>query len=135
MAAGAPAVNVQHSGEASDGALRLRLACSAALAPCSAAPGASGRCAWLPRFHASTVVPVAEKGATALMAAAVHGRADVVSALLSNGADPALTLPGAGHSARDLAQLYGHAAVLEVLDEYREQVGAVGRRHGLFWWL
>jgi ankyrin repeat protein len=69
----------------------------------------------------------ADKGATALMAAAVHGRADIVSSLLSNGADPALTLPGTreapGKTARQLAELYGHAAVLEVLDDHQEQVG------------
>ncbi|EFN52009.1 hypothetical protein CHLNCDRAFT_139551 [Chlorella variabilis] len=65
------------------------------------------------------------KGATALMAAAVHGRADVVSALLSNGADPSVALPGAGaQTARDLAALYGHGAVVEVLDEFGEGAAA-----------
>ena len=120
----------------------------------------------------------AAKGATALMAAAVHGRADVVSALLSNGvrgagggggvlvcagpgagappcsagacgcrtpqpgtsrcrpsnppplpslpqADPSVALPGAGaQTARDLAALYGHGAVVEVLDEFGEGAAA-----------
>ena len=145
----------------------------------------------------------AEKCATALMSAAVHGRADVVSTLLSNGvravvreralwsrsaalsaclpacvwlqgllqgraptrrpggrappaaaanqtcscllllpcashlprlprapsalapqADPAVALPGGGgRTARELAAMYGHSLVVEVLDEYREQVG------------
>ena len=40
-------------------------------------------------------------------------------------ADPAVTLPGADKTARDLAEMYGHAAVLEVLDEYQEQVSCV----------
>lgn len=37
-------------------------------------------------------------------------------------ADPAVTLPGADKTARDLAEMYGHSAVLEVLDEYSDQV-------------
>ena len=39
-------------------------------------------------------------------------------------ADPAVALPGGGgRTARELAEMYGHSLVVEVLDEYREQVG------------
>ncbi len=38
-------------------------------------------------------------------------------------ADPSVALPG-GKAARDLAEMYGHAEVVEVLDDYAEQVCA-----------
>lgn len=72
----------------------------------------------------------AAKGATPLMAAAVHGRDDIIATLLSNGADPAAVLPGAGKTARDLAEMYGHRGVVEALEEYEEQVRGGGVEGG-----
>lgn len=145
MAGGAPGVNLRHSGgaaaplllhRAAQGAEQLSTRACAALGwqRVSLLDGLWTSVAQQPAHHSLASPPscpdAADKGATALMAAAVHGRADIVSSLLSNGADPALTLPGTreapGKTARQLAELYGHAAVLEVLDDHQEQVGGSG---------
>ena len=45
-------------------------------------------------------------------------------------ADPALLLPGAGKTARDLAEMYDHRAVLEVLDDFKEQASKPASKQG-----
>ncbi|GAB4819950.1 hypothetical protein N2152v2_006996 [Parachlorella kessleri] len=62
-------------------------------------------------------------GATALMVAAGKGRADVVSVLLANGADPALTSRD-GSTARQWAARFDRREVLELLDEYEAEVAS-----------
>lgn len=49
------------------------------------------------------------------MAAAVQGRLQEASSLLSQGADPAAALPS-GQTAADLARMRGHEDVAELLD-------------------
>lgn len=109
MAAGAPGVNVQHSGglaapvtmgavlrggERGWAGWRIQHACCAAGLNGPVIP--KGRPARLkpaaPHQHSSppTSSCSAAKGATPLMAAAVHGRDDVVSTLLSNGVSAGL---------------------------------------------
>jgi hypothetical protein len=174
MAQGAPGINVQHSGKqgwatCGEGRRSLELGWDRTTCVCG--------CPLMP-LRWLLVLPGAETGATALMAAAIHGRADIVSALLANGvsrvvpwhvsmsimvafvplgpskllgpqshtpvtlcvcppcgaappqaqADPSISLHSAqegqpDRTARDLAALYGHQAVLEVLDDFQEQVG------------
>ena len=56
-------------------------------------------------------------GATALLAAAFRGRADIANVLLANGADPKVAAAN-GMTAKDLAKQCGHADLLELLEEY-----------------
>jgi ATP-dependent RNA helicase DHX36 len=56
-------------------------------------------------------------GATPLLAAAFHGRVDIVTALLANGADPALTASN-GMTAMDCATQFGHEDVVGLLQEW-----------------
>jgi HrpA-like RNA helicase len=59
-------------------------------------------------------------GATALGAAAFHGRTDVATVLLSNGADPSITTHN-GMTARDLAAQCNRTDIVELLEEWEEQ--------------
>lgn len=62
------------------------------------------------------------------MVAAGKGRADVVSVLLANGADPSLTSRD-GSSARDWAARFGKEEVVEILDEYQQEVSLMVQVH------
>lgn len=61
-----------------------------------------------------------QTGITALLAAAFHGRVDVATVLLANGADPSVKAQGQ-HSARSLAKVNGHADVVELLEEFEQR--------------
>jgi HrpA-like RNA helicase len=62
-------------------------------------------------------------GATALVAAAFHGRTDVASVLLANGADPSIETNN-GMNARACAAQCNRTDIVELLDEWEEQARA-----------
>jgi ATP-dependent RNA helicase DHX36 len=62
-------------------------------------------------------------GATALMAAAAHGRVEVLAVLLANGADPRIRAEN-GYTARDIAEEFDQPAAVEALDALTNEAAA-----------
>lgn len=62
-------------------------------------------------------------GVTPLLAAAFHGRADVATVLLANGADPSITASN-GMTAKDCAKQFGHEDVVHLLHEWEQAAKA-----------
>ena len=62
-------------------------------------------------------------GATALMAAAAHGRVEVLAVLLANGADPRIKAEN-GFTARDIAEEFDQPAAVEALDALTNEAAA-----------